>query len=150
MLLTEVLGIPNVLRRNAEILKSLKMEIERALEKRAQETATLAKEKAPDTTGNLRENITVDRPQALTRNVHTGNAIYAECVEFGTSPHWPPAEPLKRWALRVLSDEKAGYAIQRKIAAAGTEEQPFFRPAIEAVRPKYLADMARLAKQVSG
>jgi hypothetical protein len=62
------------------------------------------------------------------------NAEYARWVELGSNPHWAPIEPLKGWARRVLGNESAAYAVQRKIAQEGTDPQPFIAPAIEAMR----------------
>lgn len=61
-------------------------------------------------------------------------AEYARYVEFGTAPHWPPIEPLKGWARRVLGDESLAYAVQKSIAENGTPAQPFFRPGVETMR----------------
>lgn len=61
-------------------------------------------------------------------------APYAEYVEMGTEPHWPPIDPLLLWARRVLSDEGAGYAVQAKIADEGTDPQPYVRQGVEAMR----------------
>ena len=55
-------------------------------------------------------------------------ATYAEYVEKGTSAHYPPIEPLKKWARRVLGDEGAAYAVQQKIGQEGTDAQPFIEP----------------------
>jgi len=57
---------------------------------------------------------------------------YAECVEVGTVPHWAPIAPLKLWAKRILGDESAAYAIQRKIAFKGTKGQHMFRDGFRA------------------
>ena len=43
-----------------------------------------------------------------------------EVIRTGSKPHWPPLEPLKRWARWKLGDEGAAYAIQRSIAKHGT------------------------------
>ena len=56
------------------------------------------------------------------------NAPHAPHIEYGTSPHYPPIQPLKDWAHRVLGDEGAAYAVQAKIGAEGTPPQPFVRP----------------------
>ena len=45
------------------------------------------------------------------------HALY---IRYGTRPHWAPIAPLKRWAMWKLGDAKAGYAVQRSIAAHGT------------------------------
>ena len=50
----------------------------------------------------------------------TSTATYVWYVEEGTGPHWPPAGPLKLWAIRKFGDERVGYAVQRAIAMRGT------------------------------
>lgn len=50
-------------------------------------------------------------------------ARYAEAVEEGTRPHWPPIAPLRLWAARVLGDASAAYPIAAKIAKHGTDGQ---------------------------
>jgi phage protein, HK97 gp10 family len=146
----EIIGLDKVLKRNREILDRFAVEVERALEQTAQETANIAKEKVPVDTGNLRQNIQVERPNRFLRIVHTGAAQYAPYVEFGTSPHFPPLQPIKRWALRKLGDERAGYPVAKKIAQAGTEEKPYMRPAFEEMKPKYIQRLRQIARQVSG
>lgn len=60
-------------------------------------------------------------------------ADHAEPVEDGTAPHYPPIEPLKGWARRVLGDESAAYAVQETIGQEGTPAQPFVEPGFEAM-----------------
>jgi hypothetical protein len=70
--------------------------------------------------------------------LHFGwRADHAEPVEFGSQPHWTSVENLKKWARRVLGDESAAYAVQKKIAEKGTEAQPFARPARDAAKRYY-------------
>lgn len=72
------------------------------------------------------------------------NAPHAAYIEFGTNPHWPPFKPLRDWTWRNranlgISDkdvDSVAYLICRKIAAEGTEEQPFIRPAVDFIVPK--------------
>lgn len=59
---------------------------------------------------------------------------YARYVDEGQEPHWPPIEPLLGWARRVLGDESAAYAVQRKIAAEGTEPVDFIERSISTMR----------------
>ncbi len=61
---------------------------------------------------------------------------YALAIEYGTRPHFPPVAPLAAWAIRVLGIDKKeaqqiGFLIARKIAAEGTEPQPYLRPAAD-------------------
>lgn len=66
---------------------------------------------------------------------------YARAVEFGTSPHFVPIEPLKGWATRKLGDQSLAWAVRAKIAKEGTDAHPFFRPAMDEVKeiwiPRY-------------
>ncbi len=61
-------------------------------------------------------------------------ADYAKFVEEGTAPHFPPIEPLKKWARRVLGDEGAAYAVQKKIGEKGTEPKKFVHEGAQAQR----------------
>lgn len=60
-------------------------------------------------------------------------ARHSEPVEEGTVPHYPPIEPLKGWARRVLGDEGAAYAVQETIGQEGTDAHPYVRPGFEAM-----------------
>lgn len=62
-------------------------------------------------------------------------APYSACIEFGTSPHFPPIDPLQEWSERKLGipntdSRQVAYRIARKIAREGTDPQPFLRPAL--------------------
>lgn len=88
-------------------------------------------------------------------NLGSGKVGYAQPVEFGTRPHWPPLQPLIEWvrvkqlagsysvktrrrlgsrALQAQQDQALARAVQVKIARHGTQARPFFWPAIEAKR----------------
>lgn len=66
-------------------------------------------------------------------------ADYAQYVERGTRPHWPPVDALRGWARRVLGDESAAYAVAAKIAQEGTDPAPFVKPGIDAMRARLAA-----------
>lgn len=59
----------------------------------------------------------------------TSPHVYANYVEFGTRPHWPPIGPLKLWALRKFGDERMAYIVQQRIAFIGTEGHHMFQRA---------------------
>lgn len=61
-------------------------------------------------------------------------APHAVPCEFGSKPHMPPVEPLKKWAKRKLGDESAGWAVAMKIKKEGTLPMNFLRSAIEKAR----------------
>ncbi len=138
-----------------------------------------AKERAPvGATGNLRASIgsqvevgeTVIEGRVGTnlgiRKTEAGSVGYAQAVEFGTKPHWPPLAPLVYWVKRkrlagtysIKTRRRLGSAqrqaeenlavarmIQIKIARHGTKAQPFFRPAVE----ESLPDVARLFEEAA-
>ncbi len=59
-------------------------------------------------------------------------STYVHFVEENTRPHWAPIQPLKLWAIRVLGDERAAYAVRWHIAQFGTRGAHMFRSAWEA------------------
>jgi len=97
-----------------------------------QELATI---NCPVDTGRLRNSINLrpSTPGYTTYQLADGTD-YGVNLEFGTSPHFTSASNLKDWSRRVLSDEKAAYAVRNAIAKRGTEAQPFFRPALIQVK----------------
>lgn len=56
-------------------------------------------------------------------------AAYAPYVEFGTSPHFPPLEPIRAWCRSRGIPEEAAFPIARAISERGTPERPFLYPA---------------------
>jgi hypothetical protein len=67
---------------------------------------------------------------------------YAEAVEKGTKPHFPPTGPIQLWVKRKLKieDEKqsrqVAFMIARSIAKRGTKGQYMFKKALEAKENK--------------
>jgi len=108
-----------------------------------EEVATQARKNAPVDTGVLRGAIAtrLDATRSvggLVRGtVYVGSqAPYAQAVDEGSRPHWAPIAPLKRWAARVLGDERIGYAIRWAIARRGTRPTRFMNNAIRSVLPR--------------
>jgi len=64
---------------------------------------------------------------------------YAEGVEYGTEPHVVKVEDLEGWSGRVLGDKGQAGAVADKIAKKGTNEQPYFRPALKQVKDIWVA-----------
>lgn len=88
---------------------------------------------ATDTGQLLRSHVPPQRE--FDGSVITGFAAdYAQWVDQGTRPHWPPIQPLLGWARRTLGDEDAAYAVQRKIAERGTEGIGITRRGLSAIR----------------
>ncbi len=86
-----------------------------------------AREKAPVDTGRLRGSIGVESPSDRQR-VIGANTDYAEYVETGTRPHFPPPSALAGWAARHGMEP---YAVARAISISGTKAQPYMKPAAE-------------------
>jgi HK97 gp10 family phage protein len=80
-------------------------------------------------TGALYDSIEI-RTSAKGLSVSVGStAKYAPFIEFGTSPHFPPLEPIRAWCRRKGIPEEAAYPIARAISERGTPERPFLYPA---------------------
>jgi len=59
-------------------------------------------------------------------------ANHAGPMEFGTSPFYPPLQPLLEWSERVTGDKGLGYYVARvKIPEEGIDAQPYVRPGRE-------------------
>lgn len=106
--------------------------IGRFLDRGANYIQSRARENAPVDTGRLRNSIGVESPSNRTREIGA-NTDYAEYVETGTRPHFPPPSALQGWALRHgFSGAQAGFMVARAISRSGTKPQPYMRPAAEA------------------
>lgn len=89
-----------------------------------------AREKAPVDTGRLRGSIGVESPSDRQRIIGA-NTDYAEYVETGTRPHFPPPSALEGWAARHGYGPGGGFLVARAIARSGTKAQPYMKPAAE-------------------
>jgi hypothetical protein len=69
---------------------------------------------------------------------------YAPYVEFGTRPHMPPVDAIRRWCRLKGIPEDAAWPIALHIAAHGTPEQPFLYPAYLVGRSMHLARVEEL------
>lgn len=63
---------------------------------------------------------------------------YAAYVEYGTRPHMPPVSALEGWAARHGA---SAWALAMHIKKYGTREHPYMRPAWDATKPRYIADL---------
>lgn len=76
---------------------------------------------------------------------HVGTAlVYAESVELGTKPHFPPVAPIADWArakLGLTEDEaeRVAYMIARKISKHGTKGAHMFTDALAATEEQIIA-----------
>ncbi len=99
---------------------------------------------APVDIGDLRAGIKLfPELPGSTDYVLADGVEYGIDLEFGTTPHYVPIEPLKEWAKRKTGDEDFGYYVQKKIAEKGINAQPFFRPAFMQVTKIYYPNIAK-------
>ena len=87
-----------------------------------------ARENAPVDTGRLRGSIGVESPSDRQR-VIGANTDYAEYVETGTRPHFPPPSALAGWVSRHGGGDP--YALALHISKVGTVAHPYMKPAAE-------------------
>jgi len=121
----------------SELDEEIKGEVKDYIINVANKLVNEAKKNAPVASGHLRQDIDIIEREDNTITVGT-NLKYASFVEFGTDPHYPPIEPLKKWVRRKLGvEEDVAYAVQQKIGQEGTEPQPYMRDAIESTRRYY-------------
>ena len=73
------------------------------------------------TTGRTRDSLKVETYEEGARLIADGSGAPMATTEIGSPPHFAPIEPLKEWARLKLGDERAAYAVQKKIAREGTE-----------------------------
>lgn len=121
-----------------EGLKGLRSDLRKKVEHNIRSTITIcttvleaaAKRKAPvGATRELSRSIRAetDRVKLSGRvGLDYPGKKYAAFVEQGTRPHWPPPEPLERWASQRGIPV---FLVQRAIARKGTKAQPFMEPA---------------------
>ena len=85
----------------------------------------------------------------------TGSSlIYAQPVELGTRPHFPPVEALTDWVRLKLgiSDERevrsVAFLIARKISRVGTKGAFMFRDAVKRLEPVMEARFVRARDRI--
>lgn len=106
-----------------------------------------AVENAPEWHGDLKRSIATAQDTSrfpLWARVYS-DLDYAEFMEEGTKPHWPPIEAVREWA------EEHGiepYLVARSIAEHGTEPRHFFADAEQAADQHINAWMAAFAANI--
>lgn len=92
--------------------------------------------------GTLKQSGNMDIDDKLNKYVFY-TAEHAPFVEFGSSPHWAPFEPLLDYTKRKMfpqgsPKEQRAMAkwLQRHIAENGTMPHPFFRPSVNEIRER--------------
>jgi len=114
-------------------------------------------ERTPVAFGTLRASIAAREPQVLADQVLgvVGTPLaYAEAVELGTRPHFPPIQPLQDWVQAKLgiADEdesrQVAFAVARKIARSGTKGAFMFTEAFKAGEPQVQRIFARCRERI--
>lgn len=102
------------------------------------ELVNLLKEEAPVDTGQLRQSLQIMGYGE--HSIYVGTRLkYASAVQFGSPPHTPNMESLKKWTRRKLGKpESVAYKIADKIEEKGTKPNPFVDRAIDRLRKKYV------------
>ena len=120
----------------------LRQEVGTAMHGIVGDIATEAKLRTPVFTGILRAAIGTrvtlgtDAGMLVHGEVFTGaQAPYAEYIEEGTRPHFPPRAPMELWAQRKLGDARLWFVVARAIARRGTRAYHMFRDALAQVGP---------------
>lgn len=149
---TKVQNLERLKRRQAAIPKAARVNIRAALEKGAQEIATMARVMAPESSGDLKRSIGYTFGEFIPENsnvrgvqggaglgdpdlsvtVHAGDAkaFYAAFIEFGTAPH-------------PQGGQFAG------TQHPGTAPQPFFFPAYRLLKKRVKGRINRSVKKAA-
>jgi hypothetical protein len=112
-------------------------EVREASDKRMMDAATkgfaVSQERVPQDRGTLQQS--GFQPEQRGDDIVYGyTAPYAEVMEEGSEPFYPPLEPLLEWSKRVSGDVGLGYYVARhKIPKEGIDAQPYLEPSVEAV-----------------
>jgi len=110
-------------------------DIIRADEQRRMDAATLgysiSQERVPLDTGTLKK--TGFQPENRDGDIVFGyTAPYAQAMEEGTEPYYPPIQPLLEWADRIGAGPGLAYYVARhKIPTEGITAQPYLAPSAE-------------------
>jgi hypothetical protein len=128
----------------ASITKNIQLETDKVLDEMADFVLADSQRRVKDNgsidTGFLVKTANVNRK--FLRKEITYPAPYAAFVEYGTTPHMPPIEPIKKYLMRKtgMSEKEAtnaAWAVAKRIAKEGTEPKPFLRPALIAAIAKF-------------
>jgi len=119
--------------------------LETAYEVRDGAQANVKKEDAYDT-GALYDSIGVSiSPKGLSVAVGS-TSKYAPFVEFGTRPHFPPLDPIRKWCASRGLPESAAFPIAKKISERGTPARPFLYPAFKVAARNHVRRIRQYVK----
>lgn len=143
----EVIGIDGAIKKFQEISDKFQDDLKVAVIGSAFKIETDAKRRAPSDTGRLRSSIQTEIRKAGFEAVVFSDVNYAEAVEVGTKPHFPPPGALAGWARRHGMSGKE-YLIARAISRRGTQAQPFMRPAYEHEKDNFINTIKNIARNI--
>lgn len=94
--------------------------------------------------GNLRRSVTFNFKNRLSVRIEP-QAQYADYVEFGTRPHYPPIGAITPWArIKGLNP----YAVARGIAKHGTKAHPYEAKTAQEAEQYAIGDMSKSLQEV--
>jgi len=79
--------------------------------------------------------------------------VYAEPVEYGTRPHWPPSGPLVHWVERILNihgkeAETVAFLIARAISKRGTKGAHMFSKGFAAAESRVVGILDEIPEEI--
>ena len=95
-------------------------------------------------TGELYDSIVVTVTARGLAIYVSSTSHYAPYVEYGTRPHFPPLDAIRRWCAAKGIPESAAYPIAKKISEVGTEAQPFLWPSFVLGRSNHIARIQQI------
>jgi hypothetical protein len=111
---------------------------EHAINIQAQAKTNITELPAIDT-GRLRSSIRIENYTTGGYAAKVGTDVnYAQSIEYGQRPHFPPLDPLRAWCRRHGIPDRLVFVIARKIAKTGQPAKPFLFPAFESERRNFV------------
>ncbi len=108
--------------------------------------------RAPETVATLLiRQAAVSRP---TPEARTAPTMYRHFVAGGTRPHMPPSTALEMWVFRKLGTTikampRVAFAVAKKIAVEGTEDNPYTVDAVMASMPEIERAATNMGRQIA-
>lgn len=102
--------------------RTLEPNLNKALDKSANNIWRKSKEMSPVDTNTLRGSISINKSRREFKRAVGSSVKYAVFVHEGTRPHFPPIKALEGWARR---HKISPFVVARSIARKGTKAVPF-------------------------
>jgi HK97 gp10 family phage protein len=137
----ELEGLRDLLKEVETLADDIKEEIDIEMDASLTEMEATARRLAPVDMGFLRARITAKREATLSYEL-VAQSYYAPYVEFGTKTKVDVPAGLEDYAIQFWSG--------KRFARGGNRAQPFFFPAIFAVRPKMIERIKNILNEKRG